>query len=292
MRGGPSTPPKEGMTPAYILFPFGHQPFAGPPVIMTCPGLSWAVLCGRAERIPPRKPPFASSPALPRKAVSHRLIPLGGAGSARPEGKHHANPNIAPPWPPASRKGTGGNAMPCHSSGHPVRTRRPRPSEKIALRVISGTFPQGRLTPANPLGGAGSARPQRGHGLDRGMWPVGRRPFAYAFGRDEMPGHPEGRTTRTHGVRPSEKTAFRVIWELPPLGHPSSGGQSRGGPGSARPEGKHHANPNIAPPWPPASRKGTGGNAMPCHSCGRTVRARRPRPSEKIALRIGPGFSP
>jgi len=69
MGGGPSTPPKEGMTPAHILFPFGHWPFAGPPVIMTCPGLSWAVLCGRAERIPPRKRPSTLSKGFPRKAI-------------------------------------------------------------------------------------------------------------------------------------------------------------------------------------------------------------------------------
>jgi hypothetical protein len=60
----------------------------------------------------------------------------GGAGSARPQGWHDANPNIAPSWPPASRKGTGGKAMPCHSSGRTMRARRPRPSEKIAFRVI------------------------------------------------------------------------------------------------------------------------------------------------------------
>jgi len=146
------------------------------------------------------------------KGLSPTLAPRGGAGSARPQGRHHADPNIAPSWPPASRKGTGGNAMPCHSSGRTVRARRPRPSERTTPPHYHRVFPERPLTHACPPGGAGSARPER----------------------------------------------------------------------------RHHANPNIAPSWPPASRKGTGANAMPCHSSGRTVRARRPRPSEKTAFRVIP----
>jgi hypothetical protein len=137
--------------------------------------------------------------------------------------------------------------MPCHSSGRPVRTRGAHPSEKTTFRVISGTFPQGRLTPANPLGGAGSARPQRGHGLDRGMWPVGRRPFAYASSRNEMPGHPEGRTTRTHRVRPSEKTTLNVIQGFPPQGYPTLAGPPPGGAGSARPQSNRWPHPSMSP---------------------------------------------
>jgi hypothetical protein len=62
---------------------------------------------------------------------------------------------------------------------HPARIRgrnRVRPSEKITLPVISEPYPTGQ--PAlglAPRGGAGSARPQGGHGLDRGMCPVGHR---------------------------------------------------------------------------------------------------------------------
>jgi len=106
---------------------------------------------GRAERIPQRKTPFASSPGFPRKALSPWLAPRGGAGSARPQGWHDANPKIAPSWPPASPKGIGGNAIPCHSSGRPMRTHRVRPSEKTDLYVIPGFSPKGlsaRLAPA------------------------------------------------------------------------------------------------------------------------------------------------
>jgi len=78
-RGGLCTPTKEGMTPAHILFPFGHWPFARPSVIMTCPDLRWPSICGRAERVPPRKPPSALSPGLPRKAIPARLgLPAEG----------------------------------------------------------------------------------------------------------------------------------------------------------------------------------------------------------------------
>ena len=63
----------------------------------------------------------------------------------------------------------------------------------------------------------------------------------------DMPWFELGRSLRTRRAHPSEKTASRVISGLSQLGHPSSGHQSRGGAGSARPEGKHHANSNIAP---------------------------------------------
>ena len=50
---------KQRMTPtrARLLLAIGL--FAHPPTIMTCPGLGPARISGRAERIPPRKPPFA-----------------------------------------------------------------------------------------------------------------------------------------------------------------------------------------------------------------------------------------
>jgi hypothetical protein len=98
--------------------------------------------------------------------------------------------------------------MPGHPEGRTTRTHRVRPSEKRTLRVIPGFTPQGLSPRLAPRGEAGSARPQGKHGPDRGMCLVGHRPFAYARGGNEMPGHPEGRTTRTHRVRPSEKIAY------------------------------------------------------------------------------------
>jgi hypothetical protein len=73
---------------------------------------------------------------------------------------------------------------------------------------IPGLSPQGFSPRLAPRGGAGSARPKGWHGLDRDISALGPWPFAYAPGGNEMPGHPEGRTTRTHRVRPSEKIAY------------------------------------------------------------------------------------
>jgi len=78
------------------MSPLGNRPLANSSTMMTCLGLRTASQCGRGDRAPPRKPPFASSPGFP--PWGHRRCvwpPRGGAGSARPEGRHHANPNIA-----------------------------------------------------------------------------------------------------------------------------------------------------------------------------------------------------
>jgi hypothetical protein len=50
-------------------------------------------------------------------------------------------PTLPPFGPPAHRKRTGGNAMPRFESGLGMRTRRARPSEKTASRVVSGPSP-------------------------------------------------------------------------------------------------------------------------------------------------------
>jgi hypothetical protein len=93
--------PEEGATPTTTLPPFGHGPLADPGVTMTCPGLRRALFCGRAERIPPRKPPFASSRAFPRKAILPWMAHLaeGRAPHARKE-RHRLDPGHVPIRPP------------------------------------------------------------------------------------------------------------------------------------------------------------------------------------------------
>jgi hypothetical protein len=72
------------------------------------------------------------------------------------------------------------HVMPRPPSSLTTRTRRPRPSEKIALRVIPGFSPQGHPTLAGPpLGGAGSARPRGWLALDRGICPLGHQAFVW-----------------------------------------------------------------------------------------------------------------
>ena len=67
--------------------------------------------------------------------------PGGGAGSARPQGRHHAKPNVASFWPRPPRQSVGEGDMPGLASSPYSRTHRVRPSEKTALRVISGFAP-------------------------------------------------------------------------------------------------------------------------------------------------------
>jgi hypothetical protein len=76
------------MTPtrAHLLLAIGL--FAHPPAIMTCPGSHPALPRGRTECVPPRKPPSASSPGLsPLGDPPWGWPRLGGAGSARPQGR-------------------------------------------------------------------------------------------------------------------------------------------------------------------------------------------------------------
>jgi len=117
------------------IAPLGHLLFALLSVIMTCLGLGMAAQCGRTECVPPTKPPFALSPGPPRKAISPRPRPLGGAGSARPQCRHNAKRNVPSFRAPASFQLVRNHDLPRPASGLATRARRPRPSEKIALRI-------------------------------------------------------------------------------------------------------------------------------------------------------------
>ncbi len=67
---------------------FGHHALANEPVTRTCRGLRPARICGRGDRAPPRKSPFASFPGLPRKATLARIAhpAEGRARHAREDG--------------------------------------------------------------------------------------------------------------------------------------------------------------------------------------------------------------
>ena len=103
----------------------------------------------------------ASFPRLARLA--------GGAGSARPRERYWLHPGISPLGYQAILNGCGGNEMSRSMCSLATRTHGVRPSEKTASHVISGVSPQGRLTPPNPLRGAGSARPLGRNWPRRGM---------------------------------------------------------------------------------------------------------------------------
>jgi len=71
-------------------------------VEMECLGIRGASQCGRTECVPPRKPPLALSPSFSRKAIRAALAPRGGAGSARPRGRHGLDRGMCPVGQPAS----------------------------------------------------------------------------------------------------------------------------------------------------------------------------------------------
>ena len=121
-----------------------------PPMIMLWLGLHTALQSGRAERVPPRQPPSASSPDIPRKAICPWPSPRGGAGSARPQGRHRANPNLAPFWPPPYRQSVRDGDMPWFAPGPYFRTHGVRPSEKTAFAPSPGLPPQGRSSLHSP----------------------------------------------------------------------------------------------------------------------------------------------
>jgi hypothetical protein len=67
-------------------------------------------------------------------------------------------------------------------------------------------------------GGAGSARPRERYWLHPGISPPGCRAIVNGCGGNEMSRSTCSLATRTHRVRPSEKTAFRVIPGFAPGG--------------------------------------------------------------------------
>jgi hypothetical protein len=113
----------------------------------------------------------------------------------------------------------------------------------------------------------------------------------HAPGGNAMSWHSRGLSTRTHGVRPSEKTPFDAIPGLAnqsPL--PSVGRLAEGRAPHARKEG-----PGLTetyPPWATGfSPAHAGGNEIPRHTFGHAKRTHRVRPSEKTAFDAIPGLA-
>jgi hypothetical protein len=70
---------------------------------MACPGSHPALPRGRTECVPPRKPPSASSPGLPRKAISPPPRPPRRGGLRTPATTELASPEHVAIWPPGIR---------------------------------------------------------------------------------------------------------------------------------------------------------------------------------------------
>ena len=135
--------------------------------------------------------------------------PPGGAGSARPQGRHRPGPDMSPVGHKPLASSSGEKGMPRHSFSLAMRTHRVRPSEKTTLRVVPGFTPRGLLARLAPPGGG--APPAREKKLAF-YWAIPLR--ATSFLRtppdNEGPPHPLGRATRAHRVRPSKKIPWRT----------------------------------------------------------------------------------
>jgi len=165
------------MTPtrAHLLLAIGL--FAHPPAIMTCPGSHPASPRGRTECVPPRKPPSASSPGLPRKAISPPPRPPRRGGLRTPATTELASPEHVPIWPPGIRLPPmimlypGSHPAGIHGRGDRAPPRKPPPRHSRAFPVRPFHL---RLA---LRGGAGSVRPQRRNWPRRSMSPFGHQVF-------------------------------------------------------------------------------------------------------------------
>jgi hypothetical protein len=108
-------------------------------------GIRAAVPCGRAERIPPRKPPFTLSPGFPPQGLSARLGPPWRGGLCTPAGKTCARPKHLPIRPTAARSLLGDHAIP----GACVR---PRNADARSASLRENRPSPTRMGEPNPLG--------------------------------------------------------------------------------------------------------------------------------------------
>ena len=130
-----------GITPTETSPLFGHSPVANSPILTTCLGLRPARISGRAELVPPRKSPFALSPGFPREAIRPWLAHPSEGRLRTPAREAMPSPGGRPLWATGPSFAPHEYVIPRLASGPHLRTRRPHPSEKIALRAISGPSP-------------------------------------------------------------------------------------------------------------------------------------------------------
>jgi hypothetical protein len=165
-----------------------------------------------------------------------------------------------------------------------------KPSSPVSSRKHPlGLSPQGFSGQIGPLEGRAPHARKGQHWLQGGFSPLGSRPPADASGGNEMPRHQYSLATRTHRVRPSEKTAPRVISGFSPQGHLTLARPPEGRAPHARKEGPGLT--EVGRHGPMATGAPILGNGRPRHPYGLATRTRRARPSEKIAHRAISGPS-
>jgi hypothetical protein len=162
------------------MSPFGHRALVFPPMIMLCLGLRPAPFLRTRRPRPFEKNAFHLIPGLsPQGHPSLDGPPLEGrAPHARKDGIGLAG--ACPHLATGRSFSPDDYVVPRLASGPYLRTRRPRPSEKIIFRAISGLSPQGHPSlDGPPRGGAGSARPKGRNWPRRVMSPFGHRALVF-----------------------------------------------------------------------------------------------------------------
>jgi hypothetical protein len=252
---------------------------------------------GRGDRVPPRKPAFAPSPGFPSEATSLWIASPGGAGSARPRGGLALDRGMCPVGQPASclmigwKWNASARVRPCNADARSASLRENRLSRH--LRVSPARPPHF----ASPLleGRAPHAR-KGGTGLTEGCARYANRPLASSPGGNGIPLLACGLATRTRRARPSEKTAFRASPGLPPEGLLPIAWPSRGGAGSARPQGGLALDRGMCPVGQPASclmigwKWNASARVRPCNADAQSASLRENRLSRH--LRVSPARPP
>ena len=179
----------DGTTPTHVSPPFGHRPIAYPRWQRHAPASVRPIFADAQSASLRENRPLRTTFGLSPKGHSTLERPrLGGAGSARPWAKHHANQNVAS-FPPLTFRGPlRDNDVSRLADGLAMRARRPRPSEKTGHGVISRLVASrlrvldlpssrrgGLRTPAKGCPGIADAPSPLGH-LVRHVNP-GRNPF-------------------------------------------------------------------------------------------------------------------
>ena len=155
----------------------------------------WAGQAGAGTRFPSTHRP----PMLPK-----------GTGSARPEGRHHANPHIAPVLATALSKKHRWqrNVLPFvgphHADARSASLRENRLSRR--LRAFLRRAIRGGLAP--PVEGRAPHAPKEGITLTPTLPPFWPPPYRKSTGGNATSCRSWGRTTRTRRARPSGKTSL------------------------------------------------------------------------------------
>jgi hypothetical protein len=252
-------------------------------------GIRTPVPNGRGDRGPPTKSPIPG-PRTERPSHLGASTPRRG-GLCTPAMRAPASPRHIPLG--LARSATHRVGMKCLG----IRTALPGgrtecvPPRKSPFALSPGSPRKAiRHWLAHPSEGrAPHAREER-DGFDRGMCPVGHRPFAYLSAVMPYLGLRTALPLERGDRAPPRKSASS-LWQGFPRAAIRAGLAPPGGAGSARPRRRHRLHRRVSPLGHRPMVIGPGGKGMPRHSYGRTVRTRRPRPSEKTTFHAIPGLA-